>query len=118
MKKFKYIFSMLFIGLGMVSCTEKYLDAVPNDQLSGATFWKTESDINMALAGAYRGWDNGMDVVMRDAMTDNDYSWLTVTGYQQVGNGTVNAQNFSFNAASMVIPSIFSRKELYFLICA
>ncbi len=115
MKKFKYIFSMIFISLGMVSCTEKFLDAVPNDQLSGATFWKTESDINMALAGAYRGWDNGMDVAMRDAMTDNDYSWLTVTGYQQVGNGTVNAQNISIGNGGRVFSYVQIRKYNSFL---
>ncbi len=115
MKKFKYIFSMIFISLGMVSCTEKFLDAVPNDQLSGATFWKTESDINMALAGAYRGWDNGMDVVMRDAMTDNDYSWLTVTGYQQVGNGTVNPQNVTIGNGGRVFSYVQIRKYNSFL---
>ena len=115
MKKFKYIFSMLLISLGISSCTEKYLDAVPNDQLSGATFWKTESDINMALAGAYRGWENGMDVVMRDAMTDNDYSWMAVTGYQQVGNGTVNPQNVTIGNGGRVFSYTQIRKYNSFL---
>ena len=115
MKKFKYIFSVIFLSLGMASCTDKFLDAVPNDQLSGATFWKTESDINMALAGAYRGWDNGMDVVMRDAMTDNDYSWLTVTGYQQVGNGSVNPQNVTIGNGGRVFSYAQIRKYNSFL---
>lgn len=115
MKKLKYIFLGMFLSFGMTSCTEKFLDAVPNDQLSGATFWKTESDINMALAGAYRGWDNGMDVVMRDAMTDNDYSWMAVTGYQQVGNGTVNSQNVSVGNGGRVFSYAQIRKYNSFL---
>jgi hypothetical protein len=92
-KNLKYIALSLVMGCGMVSCTDKFLDAVPNDQLSDATFWKSENDVNMALAGAYRGWENGMNVVMGDAMTDNDYSHMAVTGFQQVGNGTVSPQN-------------------------
>lgn len=115
MKKLTSIYLGILISLGLSSCTDKFLDAVPNDQLSGATFWKTESDINMALAGAYRGWENGMDVVMRDAMTDNDYSWMAVTGYQQVGNGTVNPQNVSIGNGGRVFSYTQIRKYNSFL---
>lgn len=115
MKKLTSIYLGILISLGLSSCTDKFLDAVPNDQLSGATFWKTESDINMALAGAYRGWENGMDVVMRDAMTDNDYSWMAVTGYQQVGNGTVNPQNVTIGNGGRVFSYTQIRKYNSFL---
>lgn len=115
MKKLRYICLGIIVSMGLSSCTDKFLDAVPNDQLSGATFWKTESDINMALAGAYRGWENGMDVVMRDAMTDNDYSWMAVTGYQQVGNGTVNPQNVSIGNGGRVFSYAQIRKYNSFL---
>lgn len=94
MKSIKIIvFLLLTIAVGTTSCTKGFLDVVPNDQLSGPTFWKTEADANMALAGAYRNWEVGMNIVLGDAMTDNDYSHMTVTGYQQVGNGTVSPQN-------------------------
>lgn len=114
-KNIKYIILILFMVSGVSSCTDKFLDAVPNDQLSGATFWKTENDVNMALAGAYRGWENGMDVVMRDAMTDNDYSWMAVTGYQQVGNGTVSPQNVSIGNGGRVFSYTQIRKYNDFL---
>ncbi len=87
------IFFAIIIASALFSCTKGFLDVVPNDQLSGPTFWKTEADANMALAGAYRNWEVGMNIVLGDAMTDNDYSHMRVTGYQQVGNGTVSPQN-------------------------
>jgi hypothetical protein len=92
MKHLNYAW-VLVIALLATSCRDKFLDAVPTGQLSGATFWKTQNDINLALAGCYRNWEVGMNIVMGDAMTDNDYSHLTVTGFQQVGNGSVSPQN-------------------------
>ena len=84
---------LLAVALLANSCRDKFLDAVPTGQLSGSTFWKTQNDVNLALAGCYRNWEIGMNIVMGDAMADNDYSHLTVTGFQQVGNGSVSPQN-------------------------
>jgi hypothetical protein len=56
-----------------------------------------------------------MDVVMRDAMTDNDYSWMAVTGYQQVGNGTVSPQNVSIGNGGRVFSYTQVRKYNSFL---
>lgn len=97
------------------SCTEDYLDVVPNDQLSGATFWKSERDIQMALAGAYRGWENGMNIVMGDAMSDNDYSHLAVTGFQQVANGNVSPQNVLIGTGARAFSYLQVRKYNDFL---
>src|SRR6185503_19651477 len=106
---------ILLFGLGMISCAKKFLNPVPNTQLSDATFWKSIDDANMALAGCYRGWENGMNIVMGDAMTDNDYSWLAVTGYQQVGNGTVNPQGVLLGTGAQVFSYAQIRKYNNFL---
>src|SRR5690606_34138304 len=105
----------LFLGFASRSCTEDYLDVVPNDQLSGATFWKSEKDIQMALAGAYRGWENGMNIVMGDAMSDNDYSHLAVTGFQQVANGNVSPQNVLIGTGARAFSYLQVRKYNDFL---
>lgn len=95
MKRFtiKIQLQLLVLVSCLAACTKDFLEVVPKDQLSSATFWKTKADAEMALAGCYRGWENGMNIVMGDAMTDNDYSHMTVTGFQQVGNGSVSPQN-------------------------
>lgn len=103
------------MGLWILSCTKNFLNPVPNTQLSDATFWKTITDANMALTGCYRGWENGMNIVMGDAMTDNDYSWLAVTGYQQVGNGTVNPQGVLLGTGAQAFSYTQIRKYNNFL---
>jgi hypothetical protein len=43
-----------FFSLGLLSgCEEDFLDKQPLDQLSTATFWKTEGDAMLALTGVY-----------------------------------------------------------------
>lgn len=111
----KLLIILLTIISGLGACTKSFLDVIPNDQLSGATFWKTKADANMALAGCYRGWENGMNIVMGDAMTDNDYSHMTVTGYQQVGNGSVSPQNVLVGTGARAFSYVQIRKYNNFL---
>ena len=54
MKHLNYLPLVLLVGLLAASCSDKFLDAVPKGQLSGSTFWKTQNDVNLALAGCYR----------------------------------------------------------------
>jgi hypothetical protein len=108
------IIALIFVS-GLGACTKSYLDVVPDDQLSSATFWKTKEDAAMALAGCYRGWENGMNIVVGDAMTDNDYSHMTVTGYQQVGNGSVSPQNVLVGTGARAFSYVQIRKYNNFL---
>lgn len=46
-------FLTVCIAGAMVACNDRFLDKQPLDQLSTATFWKTESDATLALNGVY-----------------------------------------------------------------
>lgn len=86
--------SLFFLlGLFIISCGESFLDSYPTDQFSSATFWKTKQHADMALAGAYRGWEDGLMILRRDEMTDNGYNHLHLVGISNVANGTVNPDN-------------------------
>ena len=115
MKHLIYLFCLSFLVLWTSSCKDDFLDAVPAGQLSGSTFWKTQNDVNLALAGCYRNWEVGMNIIMGDAMADNDYSHLTVTGFQQVGNGSVSPQNVLIGTGARAFSYVQIRKYNDFL---
>jgi starch-binding outer membrane protein, SusD/RagB family len=50
--KFLKIFIVGIIILNTVSCSD-FLDKNPLDQISSQTFWNTEKEADMALAGVY-----------------------------------------------------------------
>lgn len=60
----------------MPGCSEELFDKQPLDAISDATFWKTESDANLALVGCYNfgsGWATndffgGMSMIYLDMM--------------------------------------------------
>lgn len=110
-----YLLLVLCAGLLSTGCHDKILDVVPKGQLSNATFWKSKADADLALAGCYRNWEIGMNIVMGDAMADNDYSQLTVTGFQQVGNGSVSPQNVLIGTGARAFSYAQIRKYNSFL---
>ncbi|GGC10754.1 RagB/SusD family nutrient uptake outer membrane protein [Dyadobacter sediminis] len=77
-----------------VSCGEKFLDVSPTDKLSDMTFWKTEKDAEMALAGIYNKWEEHTNILWWDLMTDNGFSQYAWDNVQVLGNGQANASNF------------------------
>ena len=95
MNKIIYMIALIFIG-SLFSC-ENFFDKQPLDQLSNATFWKTESDLNMALAGVYRRMQYEMiddRIAAWDGLSDNawsQYSWLS--GFYGVAKGDVVSTN-------------------------
>jgi hypothetical protein len=95
MNKIKYIIAIILTGF-IFSC-EDFYDKQPLDQLSNATFWKTESDLNMALAGVYRRMQNEIiddRIAAWDGLTDNawsQYNWLS--GFYGVAKGDVVSTN-------------------------
>ncbi|MEO9004883.1 MAG: RagB/SusD family nutrient uptake outer membrane protein [Ginsengibacter sp.] len=42
-----------FVAFSFMSCKKGFLDKNPLDQISGPTFWKTQNDADLALAGCY-----------------------------------------------------------------
>jgi hypothetical protein len=51
--KFRNILFVLALA-GLTSCEDDFLDKVPMDSPSSATFFSTETELNMAVNGAYR----------------------------------------------------------------
>ncbi len=72
----------------LMSCGDKFLDVVPNGAMSEATFWKTESDADLALTGCYRGWEGWSNILFFDGASDNGYDQYDY-GAKQLGNGSL-----------------------------
>lgn len=63
---------IVLIALTGFSCNDGFLDKSPNDMLSDATFWTTESDAVKYTTGVYRYLIAPVDdVMMLDCYTDN-----------------------------------------------
>ena len=96
MKKINYLIIILLIPV-FFSCDE-FLDKQPLDQLSPATFWKTQNDADMALAGVYsriQNWDIICDGQGRmglggwDNLTDNAFCELGDFDFNKMSNGKI-----------------------------
>jgi len=100
----KYIYRVLiFLIIGFSSCSEEFLDNQPGDAISSGTFWETESDAQMALAGVYSNlqtnfystltlskWNAGPQIQMGwDELTDNAYG-ARDNGFRDILTGVCN----------------------------
>jgi hypothetical protein len=74
------------LWISLSSCSDSFLDVAPADQLSDATFWKSEKDVTMALNGCYRGWEGSKNIWFLDAASDNGYEQFNYY-YQPIANG-------------------------------
>ncbi|MDR0743995.1 MAG: RagB/SusD family nutrient uptake outer membrane protein [Tannerella sp.] len=87
MKKI-YITGMIISAICLNSCGDSFLDVAPSDQLSDATFWKSEQDVTMALNACYRGWEGIMNIGLLDAASDNGYEQFNYW-FQPIANGQI-----------------------------
>lgn len=98
MKKiiFKRIFLVLLIVIA-VSCQDDYLNKYPIDKPSSSTFLQTETELEMAVNGAYRNLWTGYNYNMPiEALLDcfSDIGWeRALAPYQELGNGKLDANN-------------------------
>lgn len=81
-------FLSLSVLTGLCGCSKNFLTRNPPDQLAAGTFWKTQSDAYLALAGIYSYLIQGYD-----------YTSSTNTG-QGWGSGTIYWETLSDNAFS------------------
>lgn len=93
MKKIIYIGILVQLALVFISCSDSSLDVIPRNQLSDATFWKTENDADLALTGCYKGWEGAENVAFLDAASDNGLN-RDEYGYKKMGNGQLTASNY------------------------
>nr|WP_321521904.1 RagB/SusD family nutrient uptake outer membrane protein [uncultured Macellibacteroides sp.] len=84
----KNIIAIALLSFGMMSCGDSFLDVAPTDKLSDETFWKSEKDADLGLAGCYRGWENYTNIVFLDAAADNGYDQFNYS-IQPIGNGQI-----------------------------
>jgi starch-binding outer membrane protein, SusD/RagB family len=95
----KYIFSALLATLVLgstSSCDDSYLDKNPLHAISGASFWKTQTDVEMALAGVYRRLQSnvfGHRRTQLDGYSDNSYDRHQQIGFQNPSVGIINPSN-------------------------
>ena len=107
MKIYSYILIIAFTTL-FWSCSEDFLEVTPKDQLSDATFWQTERDADLALAGAYgtqklsafpnfyrwnersSAWESMWNINFMDLMSDNGFSQYIWDGVKTAGNGQLH----------------------------
>lgn len=111
----------IFTIWALTSC-EKFLDKQPLDQLSTATFWKTESDAMLALTGVYfiEGqtstgakqqydlWNQDAYLRLFEATTDNGF---------EKDNNVTNFNNGSLTAAYAPVSGLWSTSYLKIAKC-
>lgn len=100
MKTIYKIFFLIAFSFLAASCSKEFMDVSPKDQLSDATFWKTEDDARLALTGLYGDgtgwnhvWETHWNILWWDLMTDNGYSQFPWDNISVMGNGQLNAAN-------------------------
>ncbi|MEX6688201.1 RagB/SusD family nutrient uptake outer membrane protein [Danxiaibacter flavus] len=90
MKKFFRYIPLVIVLIVTASCNKSFLDRTPPDKLATTTFWKTESDADLALTGLYNymyassgGYATSQfQVVAWDNFSDDSY------GQYNYGGGT------------------------------
>lgn len=103
-RDFLGMFPTLLGTIALGSCTNKYLNVYPTDQLTDVSFWKTENDASLGLTGLYgqnpkagpnkdQQWESHWNILWWDLMTDNGYSQFPWDNIQVMGNGQLNAAN-------------------------
>lgn len=77
MNKFKHILVAVAVSMGLFSCSDSYLDTESKTNLTDGSFYKTVSDMEMALIGCYDGYqrttaDGGVaHYVTSELLSDN-----------------------------------------------
>ncbi|MEO6522879.1 MAG: RagB/SusD family nutrient uptake outer membrane protein [Mucilaginibacter sp.] len=100
------IYIIALAGLIMItSCQKNFLDRNPLDQLSQSTFWKTQNDADLALAGCYNflckgynatgvtaagaGWGGGS--MFWETIADNGYTISSGSSFANISTGVIES---------------------------
>lgn len=95
----KYITGILLVSMlaGLLpACKKGYLDRNPTDAISSGTFWKSNADVQMAMAGVYRRLQGGFfgnRKIWLDAYSDNALDRHSFYGFGELSQGVVNPNN-------------------------
>lgn len=94
----KYILlaSVLFIGM-QTGCNNDFLDEIPRDELSDASFWKSQDDVEKYTTSLYRyTLEPGNFVIMLDGYTDNAVPVHVYNAQGEISAGTATSSNSHF----------------------
>lgn len=83
------------IGM-LTSCESDFLDKNPTAAIASQTFWESEEDVQMGLAGVYRRLQNGFygnRKLWLDTYSDNALDRHTFYGFNNLTLGVVNPTN-------------------------
>lgn len=94
MKNFRYTL-LIVLALSSVSCQKEFLDRVPLDSSSDATFWINEVQIKAAANACY-AYIKDKNTVDRELMGDNAL-WPAANNYQTIGSGNYNSDISNVN---------------------
>lgn len=90
---YKYIqFLPILTALLFSSCKKDILDTIPNDRVSTAIFWKTETDAVYAVNAVYASLD-AVNLFVLDGVTDIGHTNTTFTVEFNIENGTYDASH-------------------------
>lgn len=95
MNSFKYII-LIMLGVTLGSCDD-FFDTKPYDELSPATFWKTEADALSAVTACYDTWNSPArgtaEIFFADCMSDISFNYTNSGGFTNVGRGAQSASS-------------------------
>lgn len=89
-----YVKLILGIFLVLCSCTQEVLEVNSSTKISSETFWKTESDVRLAVNGEYSTLANlESNYIYYDVLSDNAYGNYPWEGYKTIADGTHNSRS-------------------------
>lgn len=82
-----YIVLLSTLLLSASSCNDNFLDKYPYDQVTHATYWKTEEQLKKALYPCYEGLRYDQIINMGEACADNVVWGAVTSGLNKVSGG-------------------------------
>ncbi|MBJ6367188.1 RagB/SusD family nutrient uptake outer membrane protein [Snuella sedimenti] len=88
-----YIKLILGLSLILTSCTKDVIEVASTTNISSETFWKTESDVRLALNGIYNSLQSlEQSYIYYDVLSDNAYNNYPWEGFKAIADGTHDAR--------------------------
>ncbi len=91
MKKRNIFIVTVLLSFAFISCSDNFLDVTPKNALSDETFWQTEEDAELALAGVYENWDTWSNGIYFAGISDNAF----YPGWSHYIDGTATPTNLT-----------------------
>jgi hypothetical protein len=98
MKTIRYILLIIVLSSGVLSCKD-ILELNPNDSLSSETFWKTDKDVKLALAGVYAYMVNSTTFSHGRKLWDGLSDVAYTGGFSSITLGNLDANTGSISSS-------------------